>query len=286
MAFCSYCGCQVSPTDRFCTNCGASLIDAVDTQTTSANSGTTYTNTVNTTYTGRDDGRSDYEVILSGLGSCAAATCNDLLEDLLGYTDSEASALIANIPVKIGDNLTFTQAQTIAQALTEYGALISVVNGNENVDIGSSETSLFNADGSFIKKALAVIATISLANRVTSVRPYRKPSLLERIFRLSFRRSKPPVHIRRPIPHKVYVRPQNLRPGGSQQFPVPRAGRPNPSNQPVKRHEFRSELPKFNKGRPGSSGGPHSGGPGGKHGGPHSGGSGGKHGGPYSGPRH
>ena len=280
MAFCSYCGCQVSSTDRFCTNCGASLIDAVGTQTTSASSGTTYTNTVNTTYTGRDDGRSDYEVILSGLGSCAAGTCNDLLEDLLGYTDSEASALIANIPVKIGDNLTFTQAQTIAQALTEYGALISVVNGNENVDIGSSGTSLFNADGSFIKKALAVIATISLANRVTSFKPYRKPSLLERIFRLSFIRRKPPVHIRRPIPHRIYVRPQNLRPGGFHQYPVPRAGRPNPSNRPVKRQEFHPEPPKFNKGHKGSKSTSHNGLFGRGHG-PSHGGSG--HGGPFGG---
>lgn len=238
MPFCSYCGCQTNSNDRFCPNCGASLVDAVNTQTASVNTSTTYTNTVNTTYTGYDDGRSDYEVILSGLGSCATGTCNDLLEDLLGYTDNQASELIAHVPVKIGDNMTFPQAQTVAQALTEYGALVSVVNVDENVDISATATSsLFNSDGSFIQKALAILSTITLANRVTSYTSYKKPSLLERIFRLPFRRKEPPKHIRRPVPRRTYVRPQYVRP--EQHRPLYEK-RPQQASPRIRNHEFRS----------------------------------------------
>ena len=46
--------------------------------------------------------------------------------------------------------------------------------------------SLFDVDGSLLAKAAAVIGALTIANRVTSYKTIKKPSLLERIFRPLF----------------------------------------------------------------------------------------------------
>ncbi len=192
MMFCSYCGSQLNDTDRFCPNCGASLQDAVTEE--------------ETTVTASGSIENDYEVVLADLGGCARRTCNDLLEDLMGYSDAEAEQLINNIPVRIGYAMTLQQAKTLAQGLTEYGVQVSVLQDGEYVDVidddDDTASSIFNSDGSLIGKALAILGTLTSAQRVREYKTYKKPGLFSRIFHTIFRRNDPPVHVRRNVPHQ------------------------------------------------------------------------------------
>ncbi|MBQ6333454.1 MAG: zinc ribbon domain-containing protein [Erysipelotrichaceae bacterium] len=192
MSYCPYCGREVSSDMSFCPGCGAALSKEVKTYTVTdsitSNSG-------------------DYKIYISSLGTADKYDVVDLLEDVLGYTETSAWNLIENIPVQIAGNLSLKQAAVVAQAFEEYGVELSVTNGDEYEDISSStsSTSLFNSDGSFLSSAAIILATIGAANRLRSIVKPRKPSLLERIFHSLFgvpRRR--PVHVRRRI------RPRNM----------------------------------------------------------------------------
>jgi len=190
LIICPYCESQIDASSSSCMFCGAPLSSALKTQVVQDDAETNAAEPENTD--------ASCEVILKDLGTCERATCNDLLEDLMGYSDGEAERLINNIPVRIAYMMTRTQAKALAQALTEHGCEIAVVDGDENVDFddedddditetttdeqGNLFSSSFNKDGSLVKKALLVLAGITAVNKVTSYNSYKKTGLLQRLF--------------------------------------------------------------------------------------------------------
>ncbi len=194
MSYCPYCGKAVTADMSFCPSCGSSLSSEIRMYDLS--------NTL-------ISGSGDYRVYLIGIETGKKEEIADLLEDVLGYTALSADNLVANVPVQIAANLSLKQAAVIAQAFEEYGAELSVTNGEETEDISAytSASSLFNSDGSFLASAAMILATLSAANRLKSINKPKKPSLLERVFHSLFNvPEKHPVHVRRSITPRPKIR--------------------------------------------------------------------------------
>ena len=193
MAYCPYCGRQLTADMAFCPGCGAAVnqIATVSNQITAS------------PVTGIVSGTAgDYRIYITGLGSASRSNVIDLLEDTLGYNTYTATLMVNNIPVQIAGNLSLQQAAVIAQIFEEYGVLISVTNGDAAADISThtSSGSLFNDDGSFLASAAVVLASITAANRLRMITKPKSPSILERIFHSLFHtRRRPPVHVRRHV---------------------------------------------------------------------------------------
>ena len=222
MAFCSYCGQELAPGARFCSACGSpcageSVVPAPETAPVVS----TPVGAVNTVPIVNNPGPAEYSVVLCSIGTCARSYADDLLEDILGYTKSEAKQILSTLPTQIAQLLTLEQAQYIAQALTEYGMQVVVLKGQSEIDLsGYAAKSVFNSDGSFITAALTALAGIGLANRLTRFQRWSRPSLLERIFAPRYRWT-PPRHVTRaprrevivhtpsPSPHRAFT-PQRL----------------------------------------------------------------------------
>ena len=199
MSYCPYCGSEVNNTMSFCPNCGAQL--------NASNAVTTYTN-YSAPQTIAASG--DYRLYITSLGTARKADVIDLLEDTLGYSSVLAADLLNNTPVQIAGNLSLPQAAVLAQAFEEYGVELSVTNGEETADIASvtSSSSVFNSDGSFLASAAAILATLGVVNRLTTINRPKKPGLLSQIFHSLFNvRRKPPVHLRRTIRPRPAVQP-------------------------------------------------------------------------------
>lgn len=228
MSYCPYCGRQVSDDMSFCPGCGASLNTEVRSYTLNEETG---------------DANGDYKVFITGLGSARKAEVIDLLEDVMGYTTASATHLANNIPVQIAGNLSLKQAAVIAQAFEEYGVELSVTNGDEIADISSqtSNSSLFNHDGSFLASAAVILATLGARNRLRNIIRPKRPSLLEMLFHSLFDYSnRRPIHIRRSIrPRNMVFRNPNqnsYRPIIKQQlFPTGNSFRPSaaPKKKPM-----------------------------------------------------
>lgn len=193
--YCTNCGAEIADGINFCPYCGTALNSA--TALTAAASSITPAN--------------EYQVILISKGTCDTLTLKNLLSDVFSYSSAEASSLLNNMPVQIAQNLNEEEASVIAQMFCEYGAEITVLDEKMTyVDLSeNASSSLFNFDGSLITKAAAIIGALTIANKVTSFRTIRKPSLLERIFRPLFT-PKPPrryVPVQRHEPTR-YVKPK------------------------------------------------------------------------------
>ena len=201
--FCGNCGAELTVQTNFCPYCGAPLRSA--------------TSSISLLHKASSTARSTnvYNLVLVSRGTCDAVTAGDLLEDVFGYTDAESANLIRMAPVVVGENLTAEEAATVAQMYTEYGMEVSVTDKQDQyVDLSSKATSsVFDSSGNLLTNAAAIIGALTVANRITSYRRYRRPSLLERLFRLSFQ-PYPPVHRRRfrpflitdPIPPRRTIR--------------------------------------------------------------------------------
>ena len=114
----------------------------------------------------------------------------------------ETKDLLANTPVEVADELSYKQAIVLAQALAEYGMEVTVVDENDKyINIPTTNlNSVFDLSGALLPAAMLTLSTLTAANRVHRYRKYRKPSLLDLLFRPTYRK-KPPVHIRRNILH-------------------------------------------------------------------------------------
>lgn len=194
--YCPNCGAEIANGINFCPYCGTALTSA-----------TALTTTVSSITPANE-----YQLILVSRGTCDTSTLKSLLSDVFNYSSAEASSLVNNMPVQIAQNLSEEEASVIAQMFSEYGAEITVLDEKQTyVDLSKNASqSLFNMDGSLIAKAAAVIGALTIANKVTSYRTIRKPSLLERIFRPMFT----------PKPPKRYVPVQRHEP--------PRVTKPKP----------------------------------------------------------
>jgi hypothetical protein len=266
MAFCPYCGQQVDGTMSFCPSCGKSLTGVFNSAVTPIE-----TSTVTPVVTTQPVERNDYRVILLSAGSASSTTATELLEDVMGYTKSEAKTLLANLPTEIAHTLTYQQAQYIAQALSEYGMQVSVCNSDGYIDVGTTaNTSVFDNKGNFLTHVAAALALITVANRVREARRYDRPGLFDHIFAPRYRRPAPPMHQRRPIheappprrpepPRPVAPRPSAPRStprppmgGGMGRTPGARGGNPG---GPVGGNRGGNRGPSGGRG-PGGMGGP------------------------------
>lgn len=219
MAFCSYCGKELTPDARFCSGCGSPVTDPAG----GAIIPSPETSPAEPLPVIDLNAPAEYGLVLYSIGTCAKSYADDVLEDILGYSDSEAKQILKVLPAQIAQNLTMEQAQYIAQALTEYGMQVAVVKGGNAVDVSANATSsVFNSDGSFVAGALAALATISVTNRVRRIRRWSLGNLLSQLFRPRYRVVAPPRHVtrspirREPAPVRTEPRraamPQRLEP--------------------------------------------------------------------------
>ncbi|MBQ6594420.1 MAG: zinc ribbon domain-containing protein [Clostridia bacterium] len=235
MAFCPNCGRALDVGARFCSNCGTQVSAAVVNTGSAASSA------------------ADYKVILVNRGSCTKAIANDVLNDLLGYTDAQADQILNNLPIEVACNLTAIQAQYIAQAITEYGMEVAVCNTYGYVDIANTAmNTVYKKDGSLMDTVAGIFMGLSAANRITRLTRWTRPAPL--VFRPRYVRPAPVPHVRRrvrPVPSPI--------PGPR---PVPRPVAPRPAAPGP-----RPSMPPRPGGLPGGRNGGPKGGPGGPRGG-------------------
>ena len=227
--YCTNCGAELTVQTNFCPYCGARVANP----TTSISLYNKAAQTAQSTNV--------YNLVLVSTGSCNIVTAGDILEDIFGYTDAESTNLIRMIPVVVGENLTADEAVTVAQMLTEYGMDVSITDRDDKyVDLtDNAVSSVFDASGNLLAKAAAIIGALTVANRITSYRRYKKPSLLERLFRVKYK-PKPVTYKRnfRPV-----LSPSPLAPRRTIRKPVgPRSAAPHvsgvPKNDPGRRTGF------------------------------------------------
>lgn len=254
--YCSNCGAEVAG-GNFCSCCGQALTET----TTSISLLNKAVSTANL-----DD---RYSLVLVSCGTCTRTMTGDLLEDIFGYTDAESTELVNMAPVVVGERLNINEASAVAQMLTEYGVQVSVTNEDDQyVDLTShATTSVFDTAGNLLSGIAAVIGSLTAANRIRSYRRFKKPSLLERLFRINYKPN-PPEYRRNFRPHLA---------------PAPVEPRRTIRKAPARPQQPRMDNARRPAGGSGSHGGP---GGSGSHGGPgKSGGHGapggsGSHGGP------
>ncbi len=210
--YCKNCGANLEAQSNFCPYCGSSL-QAATTSMSLLNKAVSTATAAN-----------DYNLVLISRGTCDAVTAGDLLEDVFGYTDAESSNLVKMAPVVVGENLTADEAATVAQMYTEYGMQVSVTDSKDQyVDLSDKATSsVFDKSGNLLAGAVAVIGALTVANRISSYRRYKKPSLLERLFHINYE-PEPPAYRRNFRPH---LNPEPIAPRRTIRRP-----------QPVPRHE-------------------------------------------------
>lgn len=263
MSFCPYCGGALVQGAGFCPGCGSPVADLSAALTTPAVT-TPVVNTVPVAAAAEA-----YSLVLISLGTCRASYADDVLEDVLGYSNAEAKTIVSLVPTQIAQGLTAQQAQYIAQALTEYGMQVAIYNRQGvAVDMGQYATSsVFNSDGTFLGGVLTTLATLTVANRIRRFTRWDRPNLLQALFAPRYEPA-PPRHVRRSLFSRLFD-------------PAPRrVAEPAPRRNIVSRPrgEFRSNPggARGNIGHPGTGsrgGGRLSGGgnPGGSRGGGHGG---------------
>ncbi|MBQ4424513.1 MAG: zinc-ribbon domain-containing protein [Lachnospiraceae bacterium] len=261
MKYCIACGkAIVDETARFCPNCGHAIYTAQEIVTGNTLS---FLNTDDIPYVEPtviaepEDVDEGYRIVLVSRGSCSLKTAREVIADLLGYSVSTVTALMDEMPVELADELNERQALVLAQALAEYGMEVTVVDENNryvnmNTRAGSS---VFSGTGELTAAALAILGTLTAANRVHRYRKYSRPSLLDILFRPSYK-VRPPKHVRR----KVVREPESLRRISVKKTPIstgiPAARKPQPArstHQPPK-SSARPASGGAGKPAPGSSG--------------------------------
>lgn len=253
MSFCSNCGRQLDESMKFCPGCGAPLnssaVPAAQTLPANVPVAATAVQTPVAYTPATPAAKSDYRVILLGLGSCSRANARNLLSDLLGYTMADARELVNAVPAEIACCLNEQQACILAQALTEYGMEVTVCDSDDYVDLNSAASvSVFSENGSLLGGALAILATIGLVNRVSKIRKWNRP-FGNYLFRPIYRRSVPPP----PIRYGIHRRQTMIAP--------PRRRAPMPPRPPIgNRGPGPIGGPFGGPGRPGGPGGPRGGG--------------------------
>jgi uncharacterized membrane protein YgcG len=205
--YCGNCGAELTAQTNFCPYCGAPLQSATPSISllNKASSAAKSTNV--------------YNLVLVSIGTCDAVTAGDVLEDVFGYTDEESSNLVSMVPVVVGENLTTQEATTVAQLFTEYGMEVSITDKEDQyVDLTDrATTSVFDSSGKLLAGAAAIISALTVANRISGYRRYRRPTLLERLFHISYR-PYAPVHRRY---FRPYISPSPIPPRRTIKRPAP-----------------------------------------------------------------
>ena len=179
--YCKNCGAELTRQSNFCPNCGSALQSAQNAVSLPDEAAPTAQSS------------NRYNLVLVSKGNCNETMAGDLLEDVFGYTDAESARLVKMAPVVVGENLTAEEAATIARMYTEYGLQVSITDSRDQyVDLSDkAASSVFDSSGKLLSGAAAIIGALTVANRISSFRRYKKPSLLARLFRFAFRPSPP-----------------------------------------------------------------------------------------------
>ena len=217
--YCKNCGAEVTE-GNFCQYCGQPL--------TEPNTSISLLNKA--VSTAKLDNQ--YSLVLVSCGTCTETMTGDLLEDIFGYTDAESTALINMAPVVVGERLTISEAQTVAQLLTEYGVQVSVTNQQDQyVDLSSKATSsVFDNNGNLLASVAAIIGALTVSNRIRAYRRFHKPSLLERLFHIRYKPA-PPVYRRNFRPH-INTKPVTPRRVIRESTPIVPFGQRKTQNRP------------------------------------------------------
>lgn len=229
MPFCSNCGAELADGMKFCPQCGSAVgaVSAPAQPETPAAPLIDFSVPVE---------RSDYSVILVSQGAATKTALRELLEDMLGYTVTDARKLTNGMVMEVARYLTAEQAMYVAQAMTEYGAEVAISTPSGFVDMRPMlRTSVFNNAGYFTAAVTAAFATLTSQNRVSVFTPWMRGDVYRHLFAPIYRRPAPPPHIRRarpapppgraPAPRSKATRPAPARPARTS---PPRASRPTP----------------------------------------------------------
>lgn len=236
MSYCPSCGAELTAGARFCANCGTAV------------SSTAITSSTYTTVT-----TGDYSLVLMGLGTCPQLQADDIIQDLLGYSELDCIEILTSMPTEIARGLTQQQALYLAQAFTEYGMEIAVYCGGTYVDLsGQATTSVYQSDGSIVKNVLATLATVTIANRLSQFLRWTKPAP-PAPFRPRYYTPKPPVHVRRSIVRAPEPRHQP-RPAHPSPAAHHNASGPHHAGGPSHRGSSIPSIPRQNRGGMGRGG--------------------------------
>ena len=100
--------------------------------------------------------------------------------------------------------------------------LLEIDFKDQYVDLTSKATSsVFDSGGKLLAGAAAIIGALTVANRISSYRRYKKPSLLERLFHLNYKPA-PPTYKRNFRPR---LEPQPMEPRRTIKRPPPQPSR-------------------------------------------------------------
>ena len=194
--YCSNCGAQIVSNSNFCSNCGNRI------------SSSSLPAEVQSVPAIASSSNGDYRLIFVDHDECSVSDAEELIQDLLGYSAADADRFVDAAPVEIADNLTLLQARTLAQVFVEYGCQMTVIDEQGDVvDAADKATSpVLDQNGNLLTKAAQIIGALTLVNCVTSLRRYKKPSLLERLFKPRYLISRPKKRV--PYRYKAPRAPQ------------------------------------------------------------------------------
>ena len=193
MKYCINCANALDDSAKFCPNCGKPVYTATEATMADSRLMPGYE---------PEDLDVGYRIILISREGCSLKKSKEVLMDLLGYTSATIDDLFSEMPVEIADELNEEQAVTLAQALTEYGMKVTIVDvENRYVNLTNKAVcSVFRKDGTLTSSAQLVLETLTAANRVHRYRRYKKTSLSDIAFSLLYTIVQP-QHVRRTVTH-------------------------------------------------------------------------------------
>lgn len=110
-----------------------------------------------------------YHVVLTKRGCCSVYTAADALSQLMGYSSSQALALVKQTPVSIGEHLSLVQARYLSRALVEYGMCAEIHDQNDAYIFEEpTHETVFDLQGRIIRNVSVILHSICSMNRVTT----------------------------------------------------------------------------------------------------------------------
>ncbi len=123
MATCPNCGHTVNNRAKFCETCGSALLASEMNMAVSSPPSVKV-----------GTGQGSYGVMLLSSDKCSQEMAVKAIEEICGYSDDEALAIIGNTPIAIARNLSQREAVLLARKLNESGVELSVYGSNGYIE--------------------------------------------------------------------------------------------------------------------------------------------------------